>query len=68
LRSAASGKAKARISLAVSNLARDDDCCRALIAAGACEAVADALRSAASDDARAQILRAIRSLRPNEDS
>jgi hypothetical protein len=51
---ASSDDAKAKISSAISNLA-DDYGRRALIAGGACEAVAEALRSAASDHAKAEI-------------
>jgi hypothetical protein len=47
------------ITRAIYKLAADEDSRRALVAAGACEAVADALRSAASDDAKAAISRAI---------
>ncbi len=40
---------------------------RALIAGGACEAVAEALRSAASDDAKANISRTIYNLSLHDD-
>jgi RNA polymerase-interacting CarD/CdnL/TRCF family regulator len=43
-------------------LARIEDGCRALVAAGACKAVVDALSSAANYDAKAAISRAISEL------
>ena len=46
---------KGNIALAISNLSQIPEGRRALVAAGACEAAADALRSAASDDAKASI-------------
>ena len=55
MRAAASDDAMVHISKAIIKLSRDDDGLRALIAAGACKAVADALRSARSDDATAEI-------------
>jgi hypothetical protein len=52
LRCAASDDAKAEISFAISALRCNDDGLCALIAAGALQAIADALRSSASNDAK----------------
>jgi hypothetical protein len=49
LKYARSDDAKAEILDAISNIANNDDGCRALIAGGACEAVAEALRSQNED-------------------
>ncbi len=65
-RGAASDDAKAEISRAITDLSYNDDGRRALIAAGACEAVADALRPAASDDAKAEISNSVSSLAPDD--
>jgi hypothetical protein len=56
LRSASSDGAKQACAEAIDDLSRFDDCCSSLVAAGAGEAIVDALKSFASENAKSSIL------------